>query len=290
MTGKAAITAADSLRRVADSLHQVIVQKESLLEAAATRAIQITTPAPHVTVTVPHDDWWNSALLGGAIAAVAGMLTPLVVSFVERRSRRGRLVKVLGMELGILQFRMIGACLFLAKKVGRLDEALLSTLREKITARLATGDLKVVRRYIDALADPRLLAAEQVQSGRPNATLTMRTYDTPYLESSLADLHLFRSDTQSLLFQLRGSLKLFNHQVDDLTRYHWLTFETLETENLRTVEENIRVMRGHTLDMAIRTASTIAAVLDQPNFKAVKPSQTQVDPPPEGSDAAGAAR
>jgi hypothetical protein len=107
MTGKAAAAAIDSFRNLADSLRHVVAAKQSLLEAAATRTVQITTPTPHVTVNVPPDKWWDSALLGGAIAAIAGMLTPLVVDFVERRARRARLTQVLGTELGILQFRMI---------------------------------------------------------------------------------------------------------------------------------------------------------------------------------------
>lgn len=135
----------------ADSLRQVIAHKDSLLEVVATRSIHVSTSAPGVTVNVPPEAWWNTALLGGAIAAVAGMLTPLVVSYFERLARRARLIQVLGTELGILQFRLISASLTLARRLSRLDNALLTTLRGRITPRLETGDLKVVRRLIEML-------------------------------------------------------------------------------------------------------------------------------------------
>ncbi len=291
MTGKTAAAAIDSLRQLADSLRHVAAQKQSLLEAAATRTVQVTTSPPHVTVNVPPDDWWNSALLGGAIAAIAGMLTPLVVDFFERRARRARLIQVLGTELGILQFRMVNTCLTLARRLNRLDSTLLTTLRSRITPRLETGDLKVARRMIDLFLrlTPAELAAWQAQPPGPVRALTLRRYDLPYLESSLADLHLLRPETQSLLFELRGSLALFNQHVDDSLRYHWLTFETLEGQNRDMVEQNIETTRRHTFDMAMRVASTITSVLDQPDFASITPSQAQVDPPPEGSDVGPAA-
>lgn len=271
---------------LADSLRHIIGHKDSLLEAAATRAVHITTPAPNIAVNVPPEGWWNSALIGGAIAAIAGMLTPLAVSVFERRARRARLIQVLGTELGILQFRMISVCVTLATKLKRLDGALLTTLRGRITTRLETGDLKVIRRMIDLLLDLPAggLAAWQARPPGPGSGLTLRRYDLPYLESSLGDLHLLRPVTQSLLFQLRGSFDLFNQHIDDALRYHWLTFETLENQNRDAVEQNIQSTRRHTFDMAMRVASTITAVLDQPDFKRTKPSQAQVDPPPDELD------
>jgi hypothetical protein len=133
---------------------------------------------------------------------------------------------------------------------------------------------------------PAELAAWQAQPPGPVRALTLRRYDLPYLESSLGALHLLRPETQSLLLQLRGSLALFNQHVDDALRYLWLTFETLESQNRAAVEQNIGSTLRHTFDMAVRVASTITSVLDQPDFKEIKPSQAQVDPPPEGSEAA----
>jgi hypothetical protein len=271
---------------LADSLRHVIAHKDALLEAVATRTIHITSPAPSVAVNVPSESWWNSALIGGAIAAIAGMLTPLVVSVFERRARRARLIQVLGTELGVLQFRMIAVCLTLARRLRRLDEALLTTLSGRITARLETGDLRVIRRMLDGLLrlPPEGLAAWQAQPPGAARTLTLRQYDVPYLESSLADLHLLRSETQSLLIQLRGSLDLFNQHVGDALRYHWLTFENLQNQNRDAVEQNIESTRGHTFDIAMRVVSTITTVLDQPDFTRITPSQAQVDPPPVGLD------
>jgi hypothetical protein len=267
---------------LADSLRIVIAQKDSLLEAAATRTVHITTPVPSVAVNVASEAWWNTPIVGGAIAFFAGMLTPLVVSFAQRRARRRRVVRLVGTELGILQFRMIATSLSLAERLNRLDRKMMATLRDKITARRETGDLKVVRRYIDGLdaLPPEGLAAWQARAQGAGRALTLRQYDLPYLESSLPDLHLLRPGTQSLLFQLRGSLRLFNDFVADALRYHWLTFETLQDQNRDAVEQNIRSTRGHALDMALRVVSTISTVLDESDFKNVKPSQAQVDPPP----------
>jgi|ERR1041385_321377 hypothetical protein len=284
MTGKAAGGAIDSLQRLADSLRHVVAEKQSLIEAAATRTVHITTAAPSVIVPAGH--WWDSALLGGAIAAIAGMLTPLIVAFFERRTRRDRVIQVLGTELGILQFRMVSVCISLAQRLNLLDDALLTTLRRRITPRLETGDLKTVRRMIDLLKGltPAQLATWQVLPPGAVRALVLRQYDLPYLESSLPDLHLLRPATQSLLFQLRGSLALFNQHVDEALRYHWLTFETLQDQNRDAVEQNIVTTRRHAFDMAMRVASTIASVLDESDFAAIEPSQAQVDPPPEGSD------
>lgn len=271
---------------LADSLRHVVAYKDSLLGVAATRTVHISTSAPTVEVNVPPEAWWNTPIVGGVIAFVAGMLTPLVVSFFQRVARRRRHVQLLATELGILQFRMVSASLSIAKRLNRIDARMLRTLREKVTPRLETGDLKVSLRMIGHMSalTPEALAAWQVQPPGPERALTLRRYDLPYLESSLADLHLLRSDTQSLLFQLRGSLRLFNEHVSDAIQYHWLTFESLQDQNRQAVEQNIRTMRGHALDMALRVVSTISAVLDQPDFEKTKPSQAQVDPPPVDLD------
>ncbi len=88
-----------------------------------------------------------------------------------------------------------------------------------------------------------------------------------------------RPETQSLLFQLHGSIALFNQHIDDTLRYHWLTFENLEVRNREAVEQNIHTTRGHAFDFAMRVVSTITTVLEEPDFKRIKPSQAQVDPP-----------
>jgi hypothetical protein len=106
---------------VVDSLRRAIAHKDSVLEVAATRSIQVTTPAPQVAVNVLPVEWWNTALVGGALAFVAGMLTPICISLLERRANRRRMMQVLGAELGVFQFRMIGACLALARKLRRLE-------------------------------------------------------------------------------------------------------------------------------------------------------------------------
>lgn len=271
---------------LADSLRHVIAYKDSLLGVAATRTVHISPPAPSVTVNVPPELWWNTPIVGGAIAFAAGMITPLVIDRVQRKARRRRLVQVLAAELGILQFRMIAACLSAARRMNRLNAATLAVLRSRITPRLETGDLKKLRGMIDRIAQlsPTQLAAWQAQPPGRERAFTLRRYDLAYLESSLPELHLLRPDAQSLLLQLRGSLRLFNEHVDDAVRYHWLTFETLQDQNRDAIEQNIPTTRGHALNMALLVVGTISTVLDQPDFARTKPSQAQVDPQPADLD------
>jgi hypothetical protein len=267
---------------LADSLRHVIAIKDSLLQVAATRSIQITTPTPQVTVSLTPDHWWNTPLVGGALAFVAGMLTPIFISVLDRRAQRRRMTQVLGAELGIFQFRMIGTCLTIARRLRRLDAALFARLRAAITPRLETADLMVTRGMIDRLVNlpPEALAAWQTPPPGPTRGLTLRRYDLPYLDSTLTRLDLLRPPAQELLFQLRGSLNLFNQHVDDVLRYHWLTFETLENQNRAVVEQNISTTLQHAFDQALRIVTCVTQVLGEPDFTHITPSRVQVEPPP----------
>src|SRR5205085_9184475 len=68
-----------------DSLRQLVAHKDSLLELAATRSVQITTPAPSVKVNVLGDAWWNTPLVGGALAAVLGIGATHLFGLLHRR-------------------------------------------------------------------------------------------------------------------------------------------------------------------------------------------------------------
>jgi hypothetical protein len=97
------------------------------------------------------------------------------------------------------------------------------------------------------------------------------------------------SGRSRLLLQVHGTLQLFNQHVEDVLRYHWLTFEALQGQNRDVVEQNIPITLGHALDQALRLAALVAQAIEQPDFRHVKPSQVQVEPPPVAPDRPGVA-
>src|SRR5258705_10975800 len=102
---------------VLDSLRHLVAHKDSLLELAATRSVQISTPAPVVTVNVPGDSWWNTPLVGGALAAVLGIGAAQVFGFLHRRFvEKPRMVRALGTELSILLAQIIGTSILIARR------------------------------------------------------------------------------------------------------------------------------------------------------------------------------
>jgi hypothetical protein len=250
-----------------------------LLEAAATRSVYLTAPTPSVTVHLPSEAWWNTSLVGGFLAATAGVASALLLGVIDRRAQRRRMVQALGTELSILQFRMISACVTVARRRGRIDPDLLLKLKARITGGPPTRDLKVVGSMIDLLMtfSPPELAAWQAPPPGPQRGLSLRRYDLPYLESGLARIDLLRVDTQGLLLQARGALDLFNQQVDEVMRYHWLTFEPIEAQNRPVVEGNIERLHDHIIRAGLHVVNCVAVVLEQEDFRRLVPLQAQVE-------------
>lgn len=275
---------------LADSLRQIVAHKDTLLEAAVTRSVSITTPPPNIAVHVPAEAWWNTPFVGGALAAMAGIASTLLLGLIDRRIQRGRMAQALGTELSILQFRMISACLMVARRRARVTPELLEKLRTRIKGGPATKDLQVVGTMIDMLTGlPRedLIAWQTPPPGPPRG-LSLKRYDLPYLESALARIDLLRKETQGLLFQTRGALDLFNQHVDEVMRYHWLTFEVVDSRNHAIVEGNIERNHDYIVDAALHVVNSLAVVLAQQDFRELKPLQVPVEELPADLEGKGA--
>ena len=97
-------------------------------------------------------------------------------------------------------------------------------------------------------------------------SLALKRYDMPLLEASLVRVDLLSSGLQSHLLQVRGTLALFNQQVDDAMRYHWLTFEKLASDNDKVVSDNLERTWPVVFRFAQLMTGQIANALALPDF------------------------
>ena len=152
--------------------------------------------------------WWLTLIVGWSL----GLFSPHITGWITRRSRRKRLLRAIAVELSELRVSLAQAAWTLRTKTGSLDKTFAKWYCSAIADTKDPLWGPTVRAIAERLAgksdedvDTYLATAINRSQDRGEA-LNLQKYETPFLQSSITEFHLFEPYLQVSLFKVRWHL------------------------------------------------------------------------------------
>jgi hypothetical protein len=183
-------------------------------------------------------------LLMLVVGWLLGLVAPLVSDRItEGRQTRKELIPGVRSDLIELQFKLGSLRYCLAIRFGTYNEEFLKWLKPIVDDyNRIYPDEKVFTEIDERLkmTDAQLTAlAQALQDDASKAGISLRKYDTAFIESQLDKLGRLDVETHRLILVIRSRLGYLNEMVDEARVYLRLTFENISDANHEQVVNNI---------------------------------------------------
>src|SRR5215469_15541054 len=183
-------------------------------------------------------------LLMLVVGWLLGLVAPLVSDRItEGRQTRKELIPGVRSDLIELQFKLGFLRYCLAIRFGTYNEEFLKWLKPIVDDyNRIYPDEKVFTEIDERLkmTDAQLTTlAQALQDDASKAGISLRKYDTAFIESQLDKLGRLDVETHRLILVIRARLGYLNEMVDEARVYFRLTFENISDKNHEQIVDNI---------------------------------------------------
>ncbi|MDO8585928.1 MAG: hypothetical protein Q7T82_02705 [Armatimonadota bacterium] len=173
-----------------------------------------------------------------------GVLSPIIVDGIRRRREIAEVKPAIGAELRALQAKLAATTYHIAKRFGAPNRPLLEWVKSVFDAYDGPNADKEQSKAIGALLaypDAELTVLMQRDEDAERRALSLRSLNTPYLDSQLGHLAMLGHATQSLLAEIKVQVGFLNEQIAE-SRFYWQ--KTLDPgvspENHQIIKDNLR--------------------------------------------------
>lgn len=189
------------------------------------------------------------------------MLSPVVVSRINRKYTKNDLYTVLIRELDEVQNRLTSTSYILGVGFGRFDREFLMWCRS-IYETYQGGEgrdksIQAIDRLL-SLTDDQLNDYLRIERSDPNKGLGLKRTILTFSELNLADISVFSHHFQNSLFELRARVINHNQEIDRIEKMHFMTFDSsLTSENHQIIKADIYAKYAVIQEMAVKIVDKI---------------------------------
>ena len=194
--------------------------------------------------------WWDEILL----VSLTVLLTLWGTWFKEHR-HRPRLERGVREDIERLAGRLAGLPFLIALKKGGLTKPLMNWVVERLE-RYPDGefDTQHARDAFEKfrnLDESQLAQIQTVGMATAGGDFDVKTYDLPYVQAHIDEIHLLPKEMRTLVMEIRASLSLFNQRVETARDLLSKALESLSPDNQRVVRVNLDATYQHLKDDAM---------------------------------------
>jgi len=200
-----------------------------------------------------------------------GMLSPTIVSNIQKKYTKKALHKGICTEFDELRYILIFNCYILGKKAGEFDRKFLQWFI--LNAEVYSGDqgiidttLPVVKKLLEEVDDAALAAYVKSEREKKSAkSLSLKKINATFTDLNLSELSIFNVDYQSLLFGLKRLIDNINDETVKVENLCDMTFDSsVSRDNYEIISKNINDKYSQIQSMSITLVNKITDFL---NFK-----------------------
>lgn len=208
----------------------------------------------------------KSALLGWLL----GMLSPVIVSRIQRKYTKKDLYLGITNELRSVRYRLVCTAHLLCSEYGNYDKDFLRWCIANIEgSEQEEGSkevIKMLKQHLD-LHDTEFVVLVEALRAKAGVGKSLKKTDIAFSEMHLTELSLFRIKFQSLLFELKAILSHYNDEVEKAEKYHLMTFDdSLSSENHQIVKTQVIDKYEIISKISIRSVDKITEILGCTTF------------------------
>lgn len=206
-----------------------------------------------------------------------GLLTSPISEHLRDRWAKPRLLRALRTDLTALLDTIATAAVSIQSRHQALTHGFLRELRALLgtieSQRLYEFSLKTIDGFLE-ISEADLAREFARRAANPRLSASVRTYRLRYVETQLPKLELLDPEVHGAILRVLQRLDLFNQLTEEVTRYHFMTFDP--GENFDAITENWRTLSTKAGEHAILLAKELAALLAMPEMQVL--SAVQVGP------------
>ena len=185
---------------------------------------------------------------------VLGMASSLIVDAVRRKRQLDEIRAGLKTELSSLRYRLAHIAFDFARRTDKWNRELLTSIlpalelesEVALPSRMGEG----VRGFL-SLSDEHLAEGAQRLAPEPEASVSPRTYQMPYLDANVNALARLGEDSRRRLLEIRAQLEGLNQTMAEIRELNAATFLDLNAENRRHVDANLDASYGNVLERCL---------------------------------------
>lgn len=157
-----------------------------------------------------------------------GLLSPTLVSRIERRYKRNDLKIVIKNELKNLSFRLAGSYHLIQIHLGNQDKSSLAWVKSiysKHKENCPMAVLEGIEKLLE-VPDQQFAVLRDAIKAKENVGLGLKNFSLPFTESILENIGIFDSRFQMDILNIRDQVILLNEEIALSMYYFQLTFDT----------------------------------------------------------------
>ncbi len=198
-----------------------------------------------------------------------GMLSPAIVSKIQKKYTKKDLHKGICTEFEELKYILIFNCYILGKKSGVFDRKFLEWFI--LNAEVYSGDqgiidttLPVVKQLLKDVDDAALAAyVKSHREERSAKSLSLKKINATFTDLNLSELSIFNVDYQSLLFGLKRLIDNINDEIIKVEKLADMTFDSsVSRDNYEIISKGINEKYSQIQSMSITLVNKITAFLN----------------------------
>ncbi len=194
------------------------------------------------------------------------MLSPAIVSGIQRYYREREIRQGIITELADLRFRMAAAAWMYECRFGTYDRALIHWLIPILESYKGPNEntqlLELIRKQA-AFDDNTFSAIAANEKAKPGGGLNVKKYRVPYLDANIGHLGIFSERSRAAILDVRAQLDLFNDEIDEARLNHKMTFELTDPTNHAAAVQNVECCYRNLGQKARHIADRIGNVLEK---------------------------
>lgn len=203
----------------------------------------------------------KSAFLGWLL----GMLSPVIVSRIQRKYTKKDLYLGITNELRNVRYRLVCTAHLLCSQYGNYDKDFLRWCISNIEASEQEEGSKEVLKILQnqiGLENAEFASIVDALRAKAGVGKSLKKAELAFSEMHLNDLSLFSIRFQSLLFDLKAKLAHYNDEVEKAEKFHLMTFDSsMSSENHQIVKSQVLSKYEIITGLSMRAVDKITEIL-----------------------------
>lgn len=195
-----------------------------------------------------------------------GLLSPRIIDAIKARYDRTALIGAIKEEAQDLQYRVAASCFLLRQRYGEITREYLEWLKPKLLAYRGNEPVDSVRQFVEVLLnapDEQLAALAERMQAQPGVGLSLKTFNSGFIESNLAALHSLPIPYQRCIHEFRNQLVPLNQEIERAADSLRMTYDSSITdENHERLVADLRSKYVFIEGMCRRVCDRLQAVID----------------------------
>jgi hypothetical protein len=206
------------------------------------------------------------SLIGIIIGWLLGILGQRPIIYIQNSFKRPSLKKSIMAELSDLRCRLAWTSFHIFSRVGKIDKEYLLWLKN-ITKKYDGLFYSYLNfsEPIDKLLqteDKDFVAAIELSKKGEDSTLGLKKFNTPFIDSNYSELHLFNTEFQRGILEIREQVRRINEEIDMAWFYFSKTFDSsLSDKNVEIVKGNLESAYLNIGNMAVNISKNISTFI-----------------------------